>query len=84
MHRSLFILDLLAAVGSPPLARGQAPDDPRLVVRAALRAVEGDSVASLRARWQSRLDRTPGDRAAAAAAGLAAMVLVARRRGVRS
>jgi len=43
----------------------QAPDDPRAVARVALRAVEGDSAAALRARWEARLAASPNDRAAA-------------------
>jgi hypothetical protein len=40
-------------------------DDPRTIARAALRAVEGDSAARVAGRWQARLTRDPGDRAAA-------------------
>ena len=43
----------------------QASDDPRTVVRIALRAVEGDSAGPLRARWRVRLAARPDDRAAA-------------------
>jgi hypothetical protein len=44
---------------------GQSPDDPRAVARLALRAVEGDSAAALRARWGARLSTRSDDRAAA-------------------
>ena len=46
-------------------AASQAPEDPRAVVRLALRAVEGDSAAALRAHWEARLAARPDDRAAA-------------------
>jgi CHAT domain-containing protein/tetratricopeptide (TPR) repeat protein len=39
-------------------------EDPRAVVAAATRAVEGDSAARLRARWSARLKSAPKDRAA--------------------
>jgi hypothetical protein len=43
------------AVQSPEPARAKSlSDDPATVVRAATLAVEGDSVAALRARWEAR------------------------------
>jgi len=44
---------------------GVRDDEPRAVIRAAARAVQGDSAAALRARWASRLARDSADRAAA-------------------
>ena len=47
------------------VAHPSGPDeDPRAIVRSALRAVEGDSVAALRARWEARLWRDSTDRPA--------------------
>ena len=58
----------LLLIQSPPAAP-QAPapaaEPPDTVVRRALAAVEGDSVAPLLARWSARLARDAGDRAAA-------------------
>jgi hypothetical protein len=51
--------------------QGRGPDDPRAVVRAALRAVEGDSVEALARRWEARLRRDPRD--CAAGLGLATL-----------
>jgi CHAT domain-containing protein/tetratricopeptide (TPR) repeat protein len=42
----------------------QAGDDPRAIVRAATRAIQGDSVPRLEARWRQRVARRAGDRAA--------------------
>ena len=42
----------------------QSPEDPRTVVRSALRSVEGDSAPALRARWMARLQADPSDRLA--------------------
>lgn len=39
-------------------------DDPRVIVRNGLRAVEGDSVTAVRARWEARLRKDSTDRAA--------------------
>src|SRR3954469_24867621 len=52
----------LAAAGQRGSA--QAGDDPRSIVRAAARAIEGDSAVRLEARWRQRVGRKPGDRAA--------------------
>ena len=46
------------------LARVDTTDAPRVVIREAVRAVEGDSVASVRARWAARLRQDSADRAA--------------------
>jgi hypothetical protein len=55
-----------AALTTAPLVGvAQDHEDPRTVARLALRAVEGDSAAALRARWEARLARRPDDRAAA-------------------
>ena len=62
MLRTLVLLGLTLAVADPP-ASAQAPEDPRAIVHAALRAVEGDSASALRARWTSRLQADPADRA---------------------
>ena len=45
-------------------AQPRAAEDPRAIVRQATRAVEGDSVASVRARWAARLRQDSADRAA--------------------
>jgi Tfp pilus assembly protein PilF len=45
---------------SPP----RAGDSARAVVRHALRAIEGDSAAALRRRWEARLRQDPADRGA--------------------
>jgi tetratricopeptide (TPR) repeat protein len=64
LHRAALILGVaLASVAGPGAA--QAPDDPRTVARLALRAVEGDTAAALRARWSARLGDRPDDRSAA-------------------
>jgi CHAT domain-containing protein/tetratricopeptide (TPR) repeat protein len=44
--------------------RADSADDPRAVVRRALRAVEGDSVRAVAAAWEKRLRGDPADRAA--------------------
>jgi hypothetical protein len=49
--------------GAPSVA-AQESVDPRAVVGAALRAVEGDSAAALRARWTARTASSADDRAA--------------------
>jgi CHAT domain-containing protein/tetratricopeptide (TPR) repeat protein len=67
---------LLAALLLLPQAL-TVDDDPRAVARQALRAVEGDSVAVVRTRWELRLRTTPGDRAAAL--GLATIHLLSYR-----
>ncbi len=54
-----------AAPGRAPAAQAASDVPPRAVVREALRAVEGDSVAAARARLEARLRAAPGDRAAA-------------------
>ena len=59
--RFLFSL-ALAAAGQHNTA--QVADDPRSIVRAATRAIQGDSAARLEARWRDRVSRRPGDRAA--------------------
>ena len=41
-----------------------AGDDPRSIVRAATRAIEGDSAARLESRWRARVNRRPDDRPA--------------------
>ena len=47
------------------VARPAGPqDDPRVIVRSALHAVEGDSVATVRARWETRLRKDSTDRGA--------------------
>jgi CHAT domain-containing protein/tetratricopeptide (TPR) repeat protein len=66
---SAFLVALLLVPQVP--GRG---DDPRVVARQALRAVEGDSVAAVRTRWERRLRTNPGDRAAAL--GLATLHLL--------
>jgi hypothetical protein len=59
---ALLLGALVATTGGDPT---QAPDDPRIVVRIALRAIEGDSAGPLRARWRTRLATRPDDRATA-------------------
>jgi len=57
------VLVLLAV--SFVVARQPGPgDDPRVIVRNGLRAVEGDSVTAVRARWEARLRKDSTDRAA--------------------
>jgi hypothetical protein len=64
LHRAALVLNIaLATVAGA--GRAQAPDDPRTVARLALRAVEGDTAAALRARWSARLGASADDRAAA-------------------
>ena len=65
MLSRIAVLELLlfAAVQTQPAA-AQRDEDPRVVVRAATRAVQGDSAAALRARWTKRLARDSSDRAA--------------------
>jgi CHAT domain-containing protein len=57
----LVLLAVALAVVRPP----GPGDDPRVIIRSGLRAVEGDSVATLRARWEARLRRDSTDRGAA-------------------
>ncbi len=61
VHHLFFLVALAAAAQQTPAPAG---DDPRVVVRTATRAVEGDSAARVKARWTSRANRTAGDRAA--------------------
>ncbi len=61
--RALLLAGALLATAARA-AVGQAPDDPRALTRAALRAVEGDSGAALRAQWAARLGSRADDRAA--------------------
>jgi CHAT domain-containing protein len=66
-HQDVNVLHLLLAFGlatinSPSIA--QRGDDPRVLVRTAARAVEGDSAPRLRARWTARLSNDSSDRAA--------------------
>ena len=66
MPRALLAVALSALSTTVPSTHGsQAPEGPRAVVRSAGAAVRGDSVARLRARWQTRLARDSSDRAAA-------------------
>src|SRR5919199_2407 len=61
----LLLLLALSLTASVPVAAAAGPrDDPRAVVREATRAVEGDSAARVRARWEGRLERDSSDRAA--------------------
>jgi len=57
------LLIALAAAGQRNTA--QTGDDPRSIVRAATRAIEGDSAVRLEARWRERVSRRASDRAAA-------------------
>ena len=57
------LLFALAAAG--PRNTAQVGDDPRSIVRAATRAIEGDSAVRLEARWRQRVSRSASDRAAA-------------------
>ena len=59
------VLLLLRAVAAGASVPNPAPEEARLVVREAMLAVRGDSVAALRGRWTSRLRRDSTDRAAA-------------------
>ncbi|HEU4563447.1 MAG TPA: CHAT domain-containing protein [Gemmatimonadaceae bacterium] len=61
MLSSLTVLALALSLG----AATDTAADPRAVVSEAVRAVEVDSAAALRARWTARLARDGGDRAAA-------------------
>ena len=60
--RSL-LLFALATAHRQPVQPGDDPP-PRSIVRAATRAVEGDSAARVESRWRARLTRNAGDRAA--------------------
>ncbi|MBK8057452.1 MAG: CHAT domain-containing protein [Gemmatimonadetes bacterium] len=61
---------MLSALGLVAVLAGAAfTDSTHAVVRAAVRAVEGDSAASVSARWEARLRRSPGDREAALGLG---------------
>lgn len=64
MTRTLVLLGLALAVADGATRAAQSIEDPRAVVRSALRAVEGDSAPALRARWTARLAADPADRAA--------------------
>jgi CHAT domain-containing protein/tetratricopeptide (TPR) repeat protein len=55
----VFALSILFA-----LLSAQTPEDPRVIVRQATLAVEGDSVAQFRKRWDARVRRNADDRAA--------------------
>ncbi|MGH7463265.1 MAG: hypothetical protein ACREMA_19840, partial [Longimicrobiales bacterium] len=55
----MFILPLLLA-----LSTAQDADAPRVILRQATLAVEGDSVAQFRKRWDARLRRNANDRPA--------------------
>jgi tetratricopeptide (TPR) repeat protein len=68
-HHDPMLLLLTLVLASPPGA-----DDPVVIVRTATRAVEGDSVAAVAARWRARTRRNPGDRDAAL--GLATLSLL--------
>jgi len=62
------VLRVLLLFALAPLGQGNTPqpgDDPRSIVRAATRAIEGDSATRLEARWRARVSRRAGDRAAA-------------------
>ena len=61
----VFTLLLLRAVAAGASLPAPAVDEPRYVVREAMLAVRGDSVAAVRARWMARLQRDSADRAAA-------------------
>jgi CHAT domain-containing protein/tetratricopeptide (TPR) repeat protein len=61
------VLRFLLLVALAPLAQrsaAQTADDPRSIVRAATRAIEGDTAKRVEARWRQRIDRTAGDRPA--------------------
>jgi CHAT domain-containing protein len=60
MSAVLVLLAVALVVAHPPAPN----DDPRVIVRSGLRAVEGDSVVSVRARWEAQLRRDSTDRAA--------------------
>ncbi|HEV8215260.1 MAG TPA: hypothetical protein VGP95_05485, partial [Gemmatimonadaceae bacterium] len=59
MLRSLLLFALATAHQNP----AQPGDEPRSVVRAATRAIEGDSAARVETRWRARLARNANDRA---------------------
>src|SRR5690349_4153846 len=66
LSRSNVLRFLLLALLAPA-AHGNAaqpPDDPRSIVRAAIRSIEGDSATRVEARWRNRVNRNPADRAA--------------------
>lgn len=60
-----FTFQVLTVVLAALVAQQQDPADPRAIARMALQAVESDSARVVHARWQVRLQRNPGDRAAA-------------------
>ena len=60
----LFLLLLLQGVPAPGQGGGAPAGDPRDVLLAARHAVEGDSVARVRGRWEQAVRRAPVDRAA--------------------
>jgi CHAT domain-containing protein/tetratricopeptide (TPR) repeat protein len=59
VHSILFLVALVATHRA-----GQAGDDPRWIVRAAIHAIQGDSAARVEARWRARVSRGANDRAA--------------------
>jgi len=61
----VFLALALAAAAHGAAARAQGDENPRAVVHAATRAVQRDSVAALRVRWDARLRADSADRAAA-------------------
>ena len=62
MLRFLIVVALLPA--APKLTAAQAGDDPRSIVRAATRAIEGDTAKRVEPRWRERVNRKPNDRPA--------------------
>jgi hypothetical protein len=64
---------LFLALSASAVARGDTTDAAKDVVRQALHAVEGDSIAPVRARWSSHLQQDPTDRA-----GLLGLATLAR------
>jgi tetratricopeptide (TPR) repeat protein len=63
MLLQLFVLGVSLVCAQQPSAPGSG-DSARAVVRHALRAIEGDSAATLRLRWEARHRRAATDRAA--------------------
>jgi hypothetical protein len=55
---------LSLALSLTALARADTAEPAKAVVRLAIRAVEGDSVAAIRSRWSERLGHDSTDRAA--------------------
>src|SRR5262245_12284053 len=56
---------VLLAVTSVVSRQPRLGDDPRVIVRSGLHAVEGDSVIAVRTRWEARMRRDSADRGAA-------------------